>query len=78
MGRKVDEIIKSSELTIETRCAYCGKTFERFGGHEWGYCGRNRRGKVERYVFYCSYKCMRAAEETKGNQRMRGTGYDWY
>ena len=78
MSKKAIDIIRSLELTIETRCAYCGKTFERYASHEWAYRGHGGRGAVQEGIYFCTYKCMRAAEQGKPKPRTRGTGYDWY
>lgn len=45
----------------ESTCARCGTTFERLSA-DWGwYLGDGKGGKT----WYCSYKCMRAAEAEK-------------
>lgn len=74
MSKKVVDIISGLSLTIETKCARCGKVFEQ-RGDEWAYRGRGSRGGTQENVFYCSWGCMRAAEKDKPKPKLRGTGY---
>lgn len=75
MGKKVADILSGLSLTIEHKCAHCGKVFEVRRGNEWGYRGYGRRGGAKDGVYYCSWSCLRAAEQGKPKTRLRGTGY---
>jgi DNA-directed RNA polymerase subunit RPC12/RpoP len=47
-----------SQKTLPTICTECGKKFERYGA-DWGYV---RETKTVVRAYYCSYRCMMAAE----------------
>lgn len=57
---KVDERSLNS-LSSMIKCAECGKTFERIS-YDWVYKRRNAEGHVR---WFCSWKCLRAADAKK-------------
>lgn len=49
------------------KCAQCGKTFDKTSA-EWAYALPDGKGYK---LWYCSYKCMRAAEAARTTKRIK-------
>ena len=49
----------------DRKCPECGKIFDIPYPEAWAYKARVKKGKYESPIYYCSWTCMRAAEQRK-------------
>ena len=63
--------LKYTPSAVMKDCPECGKRFFVLYPHLWAY--KRRNCKQSSYYYYCSWKCLRAADEKKGEIKLGHT-----